>query len=90
MWYAAVRRVGDNAHQKIVMSLPSKPRGRELSEERAAAVWDYWFGLVSPGEQAYLACRTAMMKYPSDVEGYMDRFIVDNPNARLEGYHSSV
>jgi len=28
MWYAAVRRVGDNAHQKIVIALPAKAKGR--------------------------------------------------------------
>jgi hypothetical protein len=49
--------VGDRAHQKIVIALPAKPKGRELSEERAAAVWRYWFSLVSPAAQAYLAQR---------------------------------
>jgi hypothetical protein len=57
IWYAAVRRVGDHAHQKIIIALPAKPKGRELSEERAAAVWRYWFGFVSPGALAYLAAR---------------------------------
>ena len=48
IWYVAVRRVGDRAHQKIVIALPAKPTGGELSEEQAAAVWQYWFSLVSP------------------------------------------
>jgi hypothetical protein len=38
LYYAAVRRVGDNAHQKIVIALLAKPTGGELSEEQAAAV----------------------------------------------------
>jgi hypothetical protein len=48
LYYAAVRRVGDRAHQKIVIALPAKPTVGELSEEQAAAVWQYWFSLVSP------------------------------------------
>ena len=48
IWYAAIRRVGDRAHQKIVIALPAKPTRGELSEEQAAAVWQYWFSLVSP------------------------------------------
>ena len=47
IWYAAIRRVGDRAHQKIVIALPAKPTGGELSEEQSA-VWQYWFSLVSP------------------------------------------
>jgi len=48
IWYAAIHRVGDRAHQKIVIALPAKPTSGELSEEQAAAVWQYWFSLVSP------------------------------------------
>ena len=48
IWYVAVRRVGDRAHQKIGIALPAKPTRGELSEEQAAAVWQYWFSLVSP------------------------------------------
>ena len=48
IWYAAILRVGYRAHQKIVIALPAKPTGGELSEEQAAAVWQYWFSLVSP------------------------------------------
>ena len=31
IWYAAIRGVGDRAHQKIVIALPAKPTGGELS-----------------------------------------------------------
>ena len=47
IWYAAIRRVGDRAHQKIVIALPARPTGGELPEEQSA-VWQYWFSLVSP------------------------------------------
>jgi len=36
IWYAAIRRVGDRAHQKIVIALPARPTGGELSEEQSA------------------------------------------------------
>jgi hypothetical protein len=49
--------VSDNAHQKIVIALPAKPKGPELLEEKAREVWDYWCSLASRSLQAYLAQR---------------------------------